>query len=269
MGVVNGGKPPAERANRALFDTVAEQYDRARPTYPDALFDEIVALSGIPHGGRVLEIGCGTGQATRPMAERGYRITAIELGPNLAAIARRNLSPWDVDVQVGAFEEWKPTAAPFDLVMCVNAFHWLDHAIALPKTAGILRPNGALAYTTGGHVDGGTAQFFVDAQECYMKYMPGTPPGLRLSPAESIPLASPLIDESGLFEKAVSRRHVWLREFTTDTYIDELGTYSGNLELSVEDREALHACIANMIDAKYGGRVVKAYMTDLHVARVR
>ena len=134
MGVVSG-EPPVKRDNRVLFDLVAEQYDRARPTYPAALFDDIVALSGVPDGGRVLEIGCGTGQATRPMAERGYRITAIELGrtsrPLRGGIWRR----WGVDVQVGAFEEWTAPTEPFDLVMCVSAFHWLDHAVALPKIA--------------------------------------------------------------------------------------------------------------------------------------
>ena len=269
MGIVNGGKPPAERESRMLFDSVAEQYDRARPAYPDAVFDDIVALSGVPRGGRVLDIGCGTGQATRPMAERGYRLTAVELGPNLAAVARSNLAPWSVDVHAGGFEDWTPPDERFDLVMCFTAFHWLDHAVALPKIASVLRPGGALAYTTGGHVEGGTSQFFIDSQECYMKHMPGTPPGVRLSTVESIPLASPLTDNSGLFDPAESRRHAWLREFTTATYIDEIGTYSANLELSVEDREALHACIAEMIDTRYGGRIVKAYLTDLHVARVR
>ena len=118
------------RENRVLFDTVAELYDRARPTYPDALFDDIVALSRLAAGGRVLEIGCGTGQATRPMAERGYRITAVELGPNLAAVARRNLAAFPlVDVQVGAFEEWPLPPEPYDLVYSVSAFHWLDHDV--------------------------------------------------------------------------------------------------------------------------------------------
>ena len=62
---------------------------------------------------------------------------------------------------------------------------------------------------------------------------------------------------------------MWLREFTTESYIDEIGTYSGNIELSEENREALHACIAALIEAKYGGRIEKAYLTDLHVARVK
>jgi len=257
------------RENRVLFDTVAELYDRARPTYPDALFDDIVALSRLAAGGRVLEIGCGTGQATRPMAERGYRITAVELGPNLAAVARRNLERYGVDVQVGAFEEWPLPAEPFDLVMSVSAFHWLDPEVALPKIAAALRSGGALAVTSGGHVGGGDAQFFHDAQACYERWMPGTPPGLRLKAADEYPLEAPAIIASGLFEPPQYRRHMWLRQFTTQTYIDEIGTYSGNLELSEENRAGLHECIARMIDERWGGRITKAYMTDLAVTRLR
>ncbi|HYM16809.1 MAG TPA: class I SAM-dependent methyltransferase, partial [Dehalococcoidia bacterium] len=260
--------PPRDR--RGLFDSVVELYDRARPTYPAALFDDIVALAGVPGGGRVLEIGCGTGQATLPMARRGYRITAVELGANLAAVARRKLARYGVDVQVGAFEEWPLPDDPFDLVLCVTAFHWLDAAVALPKMARALRPGGAIAITSGGHVAGGTEQFFVDSQECYVAHMPGTPPGIRLKTPDEIPLESPAsIVECGLFEPARLRRYVWLRDFTTQTYIDEINTYSSHIELSGENRAALLACVRELIDSQYGGRITKAYHTDLAVAAVR
>jgi SAM-dependent methyltransferase len=255
---------------RSTFDRVAELYDRARPTYPDALFDDIIALSRIPDGGRVLEIGCATGQATLPVAQRGYRITAVELGPNLASVARRKLAPYGVDVQVEAFEEWPLPAEPFDLVMSVTAFHWLDAAVALPKIARALRPGGAIAIAGGGHFEGGTSQFFIDAQECYLAHMPGTEPGLRLKTPDEIPLAAPAsVTECGLFEPPHLRRHVWLRDFTTQTYIDELNTYSNHIELSEENRAALLACIRGLIDTRYAGRITKAYMTDLAVAHVR
>jgi 2-polyprenyl-3-methyl-5-hydroxy-6-metoxy-1,4-benzoquinol methylase len=64
--------------SRQTFDQEAEFYDEARPGYPEALFDDVVALSAIPEEGRILEIGCGTGQATVPMARRGYHILCIE-----------------------------------------------------------------------------------------------------------------------------------------------------------------------------------------------
>ena len=253
---------------KTTFDSVAELYDRGRPTYPPEIFDELVALSGVPDGGRVLEIGCGTGQATVAMAKRGYDITAIELGPNLAAIARRNLAPYPkVDVQVAAFEEWPLPPVPFDLVMAATSFHWLDADLAVPKIAAALRPGGAVAIISGGHVEGGTSQFFVDVQDCYERHMPGTPPGLRLTRAEDLPAGiPPAVLASSLFERARHRRHVWLRDFTTQTYVDELNTYSNHIALAPENRDALLVCVRALIDERYGGAITKAYVTDLDVA---
>ena len=70
---------------RATFDQAAGLYDRARPGYPPALFDDLADLTGIRPGSRALEIGPRTGQATLPLAERGGRVVAVELGPDLAA----------------------------------------------------------------------------------------------------------------------------------------------------------------------------------------
>src|SRR5215211_5383123 len=92
---------------RTTFDEAASLYDEVRPGYPDELFDDIVSFSGIPPAGRILEIGCGTGQATVPFARRGYHILCIELGENLATVARRNLEGYPLaEVRTGAFEEW-------------------------------------------------------------------------------------------------------------------------------------------------------------------
>ena len=71
------------RAAVSGFDELAEDYDRTRPVCPPAMFDDLVALTGLSAGDRVLEIGCGTGQATVPLAERGSplpRLTGGEPG---------------------------------------------------------------------------------------------------------------------------------------------------------------------------------------------
>src|SRR5581483_8419798 len=121
---------------RGTFDYDALLYDEARPGYPEALFDDVVALSGIPAQGRVLEIGCGTGKATVPMARRGYRILGIELGANLAAVARRNLEPYpQAQIYTGTFEDWPGEQEGFDLALSATAFHWIDPAISYQKTA--------------------------------------------------------------------------------------------------------------------------------------
>ena len=79
---------------RETFDREADVYERIRPGYPEELFQDVIKLSKIPANGDILEIGCGTGQATLPFARRGYSIHCIELGENLAAIAKKNLAQY-------------------------------------------------------------------------------------------------------------------------------------------------------------------------------
>jgi ubiquinone/menaquinone biosynthesis C-methylase UbiE len=109
---------------RTTFDGVASLYDEVRPGYPEELFDDVVSLFGIPAGGRMLEIGCGTGQATVPFARRGSGILRVELGENLAAVARHNLEAYpQAEVETGSFEEWRLREAAFDMAVSTTAFH--------------------------------------------------------------------------------------------------------------------------------------------------
>ncbi|MGH3157423.1 MAG: rRNA adenine N-6-methyltransferase family protein [Streptosporangiaceae bacterium] len=79
---------------RRTFDQDAERYDRARPHYPAELVAGLAGLAGIGPVSRVLEVAPGTGQLTVPLAALGCSVTAVELGPALAAVARRNLAPY-------------------------------------------------------------------------------------------------------------------------------------------------------------------------------
>src|SRR5205085_11194445 len=130
---------------RARFDEDPDAYDRSRPVAPDDVFDDAVHLAGLPRGSTVVEIGPGTGQATRPLAERGLRIVAIEIGSGMADRARSNLAGFgNVSVINAAFEDWDPAGRSFDAVFCCNAFHWIDPAVRFVKPAAILRPGGCL-----------------------------------------------------------------------------------------------------------------------------
>jgi SAM-dependent methyltransferase len=252
---------------RAIFDEDAERYDRARPGYPSALFDDLLALAGVGAGCRVLEIGCGTGQATVPLAERGCEIVAVELGPELADVARRNLARFPaVQVVTAAFEAWPLPPQPFDIVLSATAFHWIDPAVRVVKSADALRPGGVLATIATHHVAGGTEPFFADAQDCYERWDPATPPGLRLEPAEAIPMESEEIVRSGRFEPPQFRRYPTDIPYTSETYIDVLLTYSGHRALPPDDQRGLLDCIRGLIDERYGGRIVKRYLSELRTA---
>jgi SAM-dependent methyltransferase len=253
---------------RSTFNQAAELYDRARPGYPPALFDDLAELAGIGPGSRVLEIGPGTGQATVPLAERGCRVVAVELGADLAAVARRNLARYRrVEVVTAAFETWPLPAEPFDMVLSATAFHWIDPAVRVTKSADALRPGGVLATIATHHVAGGDAAFFNQAQACYERWDPETPPGgARLPAAAEVPSSSEELDRSHRFGPAMFRRYEWERPYTTAGYLDLLLTYSGHRDLDPASRAGLLDCIARLIDTGYGGRITKRYLTELRVA---
>jgi SAM-dependent methyltransferase len=255
---------------RETFDVAAERYDRARPGYPPSVFDDLAELAGVGPGCRVLEIGCGTGQATVPLAERGCRIVAVELGAALATIARRNLARFpSARVIVAAFEDWPLPPAPFDVVVAATAFHWIDPAVRASKAAAALRPGGALAVISTHHVAGGDEQFFAEVQACYERWDPATPPGLRLPSAAQIPVSSDEIDRSSRFGAVVVRRDEWELSYSTAAYLDLLNTYSGHLALAPEARGGLFDCIADLIESRYGGRISKRCLTELQIAHAR
>ncbi|MGW0731868.1 class I SAM-dependent methyltransferase [Streptomyces sp. NPDC002851] len=253
-----------------IFDEDPDLYDRARPGYPPELFDDLAEVASIGPGCRVLEVGAGTGKATLPLAERGCRITAVELGADMAAVARRNLAGFEtVEIVTADFETWPLPQEPFDAVVSATAFHWIDPAVRMTKAADSLRPGGALAVVATQHVAGGSEEFFVEVQDCYERFDPATPPGLRLPAAEDVD-TSDYADEvarSGRFGPVVFRRYERDLTYTTAEYLEVLRTYSGHRALPPKAREGLLECIAGLIDRRHGGRVTKRYLTELRVSR--
>jgi SAM-dependent methyltransferase len=137
---------------RGIFGEDAERYDRRRPAYPQQMFDDITVLAQAGPRPRVLEIGCGSGQATLPLARFGGAVVAVELSADMAALARRNLAGFPaVEVVVSAFEDWPLPAEPFDLALSATAFHWIDPDLRMIKTADALRRGGDLLLTYSNH----------------------------------------------------------------------------------------------------------------------
>lgn len=254
-------------ALRETFNQDAELYDRARPRYPPALVAELARVAGLGPDSRVLEIGPGTGQLTLPLAELGCRVTAVELGDAMAAVARRRLRDHPrVDVRVAEFESWPLPEEPFDLVVCATAFHWIDPEVRMVKAARALRPGGRLALVLTEHVAGGTEEFFARVQDCYERWDPATPPGLRPQPASEIPAGTAEPAGSPHFEGVTAARFTQDITYSTDRYIDVLLTYSNHRALDEPARRGLLACIRSLIDNGFAGSVTKRYLHELVVA---
>jgi SAM-dependent methyltransferase len=213
----------------------------------------------------VLEIGCGTGQASVRLAERGYDLLAVELGPRLAEVAAVRLANvGSARVEVADFDLWTPTGPPFDLVFSATAFHWLDPATRMHRTAALLRPGGMLATVATGHIDGGTRAFFEEVQRCYRRFDPATPPFSPPVPAEQVPFD--LDAAIGPYRRPVFRRYEWEVEYSTAEYLDVVRTYSGTLAVPPLTADGLLRSIAQVIDGRYGGRITKRYLTELRLA---
>ncbi|WP_179065775.1 trans-aconitate 2-methyltransferase [Nostoc sp. C052] len=255
---------------RTTFNQVALLYDRVRPGYPKALFDDVVSLSGITPQGRILEIGCGTGQATITFARRGYRILCIELGENLGLVAQQKLATYpQVEVCIGAFEDWSVEKNAFNLVIAATAFHWLDPTIAYEKTVQALSPGGAIALFWNEHVHSDASNgFFEEVQELYRRLVPEIfKDDLLLRPEHKVPTKTCEIEQTGLFGEVTYRSYRWDAEYDTATYLNLLNTYSGHLSLDSIKRAHFFDAIAELINTKFNGHITKGYLTTLYVAQ--
>ena len=256
------------RRLRATFEEVPELYDRARPLYPAELFDDLVSFAGLEAGSQVLEIGCGTGQATLPLAERGFDIVGVELGTGLAAVARRKLAGFPrVEVVNTVFEEWQASDESFDAVVAFTAFHWVDPEVRYAKAARLLRTGGCLAVAETEHVlvEGGDP-FWAEVQADYDAVVPSDrnrpPPG----PEEVGDLRAQL-EETGLFVDVEVRRYLADVTYSGEEYVGVLDTYSPNRAMQPATRERLYDAIRRRIEARPSRTVRKTYLFTLNLAR--
>jgi SAM-dependent methyltransferase len=255
---------------RTTFDSAASLYQSARPDYPDELYSDLLSITGVRPPANLLEVGCGPGKATMPLAGMGFRITVVELGKDLAAAARENLRAFpDVSVINTSFEEWQPPEPhTFELVYAATAWHWVDPDVRYEKAAKALVPGGHLAVWGASHAfPAGFDPFFTEIQEVYAEigeaYDGDWPP----PPPEEKPDSSAEFDASGLFTTVAVRRYVWACRYTADEYIALLNTFSGHIAMEPDKREHLYAEIRQRLARRPDGKLTRHWASVLTVGR--
>jgi SAM-dependent methyltransferase len=252
-----------DRSAKVEFNDVANDYDRYRPNYPDKAIADMVGLSEIGPKSRLMEVGCGTGQATVSLAAQGLEIDAVELGSNLAAIAIKNLSKWPrVRVSVGSYEDYKPVSGDYDLIYSAQAFHWVDPGVRLQKSASLLKQKGCLALLRNftPRLEGTIAVLSERLQK-----LTGNPIGTPYMPQE-INNWHTEISASGLFDNITIKEYTWSNTYTADEYKGLERTYSGYKDLNVDLRTKTAETIKRTIDDA-GGTVTREYVCVLIHAR--
>lgn len=255
---------------RQIFDNAAARYHQVRPDYPEELLEAMIEAAGVRPGDRLLEVGCATGKATIPLAERGFRITCVELGSALAAEARRNLAQFpEVEIVEGSFEQWEPTRNQlFDLVYAATAWHWIDPNVRYERAWEALKSGGHLAFWTARHVfpEHGD-DFFREIQDVYDEIGEGLPTDASWPGLGELDDEAAEIEASGLFEVILIRHFDWERRYDVEEYIALLETFSGHLAMESWQKDRLYGQIRRRLGDRPSRSVRRHWGAVRHVAR--
>ncbi|MFF9402341.1 class I SAM-dependent methyltransferase [Streptomyces sp. NPDC014744] len=241
---------------RALsFDRAAARYAAARPGYPPALFDAVEELAGRPlRGARTVDVGAGTGIATRLLLDRGARVIAVEPGPGMAGQLHRTLP--HVPVVRGDGDRLPLAAACADLITYAQSWHWTDPGLSAPEALRVLRPGGALAlwWNVSDH-----SVPWIAEQDVRLRRFFGVDRSAHGSPDDS-PRLPP---EFGQVRRSVP----WARTVSLDTHLANLGTHSAFLVLGDEAaRRFLHEERERLSELFPDGTIEECYVVELVVA---
>ena len=265
-----------EREARARsFDAVAALYDEVRPRYPSALIEDVLEWSTRLPELPALEVGAGTGIASRAFARRAasrwpdasWRGVAVEPGPDMADIWRAH-SEGEVELRVVAFERAALAPSSFGLLFSVQAFHWVDPARRLERAHRVLAPGGCLAIFGNAPAHGETAARRA-IESVYANAGDGFDNTSLAAAGHWYSADSPFwpeIQSSPLFEECELRQYEFVLRYSAERYCDLLRTHSDHARLPEEQRVRLLAGVCGAIEA-HGGVLEVPYVATAFLAR--
>ena len=264
-------QPHFDDEQRLAFGRVAELYDRARPSYPPAAIDAVLAHGTLTGGTDVVEVGAGTGKATALLAARGLNVLALEPSPEMAAVARARCAKYrGVRIVEAEFEQWRPEAR-VAAVISVQAWHWIAPELRYVKAHDTLVSGGTLAAIWS----------FPDWERCaareslsraYSTAGVNLPADFPMHPdSEPTRLAGEWETEteaSGRFTAPEILAFPWSKTYARKEYLALLQTHQDHILLGEAERTRLLQAIGKAVDGR-GGSLDLPLVTSVCLARRR
>ena len=238
------------------FEQNASEYEKYRPGYPPEIAGRIAGVVSLMLGANILEIGCGTGQATGLFEKFEPRQTCIDPGEQLLQACKNRYPKYNFFC--GKFETFESEQVFFDLIYAATSFHWITKGLRFTKAASLLKKGGHLAVLTDQHtknLDG----FFADVEPIYEELAPDL-----YSPFQQP--ASPEQEENPLelIDQFETDREL---QYSADDYIGLLRTFSGHIALGEDRLRALCDEIHALIESRHNGRISKTLTTYTSIYR--
>jgi SAM-dependent methyltransferase len=249
---------------RLSFNQAADTYDEIRPSYPGPLFEELFRL--LPAEPHIVEMGPGTGKATRDLLAHGASVHAVEIGPAMALKLRSNLPSPRLRITVCDFEEL-PIEPGADAVFSATAYHWISPSGQTDRPAAILRPYGVIAIVdliqVASQDDLG---FFEAAQPIYERYGeghrgPGAPHRHLVDP----PIRA-VLEADRRFDSVTVRRYDWNQTYSAADYRKLMLSYSSTQMMEESQRRGLLDDIESFIKKEYASYVTRPLVATLTTA---
>ena len=257
--------------NEKYFDENVVLYDKFRPTYGTNIFEDILSYSKITQSSKILEIGCGTGNATLPVIQTGAEVTAVEIGGNLSKYTAQKFSKYsNFHVIHSAFEDFQ-THTKYDLIFSATAFHWIQPDRSYSRCKELLVAGGVLAvFWNTPCISRTNLDLYKEIQDLYQRFMPNCQEEkeMLLESEWYTKRCNDLnnfLKENGYID-CIFKIYQDSRVFSADEYIGLLQTYSNHMALPPDVRTTLFEKIHSAIKKHKTIEIIDTI--DLHMGRV-
>lgn len=260
---------PLGSSGDGLFAGTAWYYARYRPGYPEAFFTDVVARFRLDGTGRLLDLGCGTGQLTVPLARHVSEALGVDPEPEMlveAAARARELDVTNVSWTQGSSEDLPGQFGRFTLVTMGRSFHWMDRERVLTALDGMVEADGGVVMANYSCLVRPVTAWQRAVEELQPRFLPvgalpGSGPASSDESHESILARSP-------FPKVHRKVHEFTREWTVDGIIGYLYSTSLPLRRLLGDRRSAfeEEVAATLLAIEPSGRFIEPVSLEVHTA---